>query len=226
MSTRHSAKGEVKYYTLYERLWHWLQAMTIVVLLASGFHISYGSQSFPGLFATSVWIHDLAGWVLVVNAALALFHNLSSGLIKQYIPMMHGIFPHSVQHASYYLFGIFQGEKHPFHKTPQQRLLPLQQISYFFVLNLLLPIMVVTGLLQMYAGEFSGLVSLLGGLELIAPLHRFVAWLFAGFVVLHIYMTTTGTTWYANLRAMLTGYGKPEGEEPEAQEPEAQEKQL
>ena len=209
----HEKHGVVQYYTVYERLWHWLQALTIVVLLLTGFLISYGSHTFPGLFATSVWLHDLSGWVLVINAFLALFHNLSSGLIKNYVPMLHGIFPRSVQHASYYVFGIFQGAKHPFHKTPEQRLLPLQQITYFFVLNLLLPIMVLTGLLQMYAGEFSGVVSWLGGLEVIAPLHRFVAWLFAAFVVLHVYMTTTGTTWYSNLLAMLTGYGEPEGEE-------------
>jgi thiosulfate reductase cytochrome b subunit len=208
--------AQIRYYTVYERLWHWLQAALIVLLLITGFRLSYGGSYLPGTYPLAVVIHDAAGWVLVVNAFLALFHNLSSGLIKQYVPALHGIFPRSVQHASYYLFGIFQGAKHPFHKTPEQRLLPLQQITYFFVLNLLLPIMVVTGLMQMYASTFSGLVALCGGLEVIAPLHRFVAWLFAAFVVLHVYMTTTGTTWYSNFAAMLTGYGEAEGDEEDA----------
>lgn len=209
----------VRYYTVYERLWHWLQAAAILALLGTGFHISYGSHFAPSFYRSSVLIHEITGLVLAANALFALLHNLSSGLIRRYVPALHGIFPRSVQHASYYLFGIFQGSEHPFAKSPEQRLLPLQQLTYFFVLNLLLPLMVLTGIVQLWPVELAGLLALLGGLEVVAPLHRFGAWLFAAFVVLHVYMTTTGRHWYSNLSAMLTGYGEDESVPPAEEDP-------
>lgn len=200
----------VLFYTLYERIWHWLQALSVVVLLVTGFEISYGSLFTVTGFETAVTVHNIAGLVLVLNAFLALFYNLAGGLIRQYIPAARDIFPLGFKHASYYIFGIFRGDPHPFDKTPQRRLLPLQKITYFLILNLLLPLMVVTGLLKLGADTYPELVAWFGGLKVLGPVHRFGAWLFAAFVIMHVYMTTTGTTWWSNMKAMVTGYGRSE----------------
>jgi len=207
--------GKVLFYSLYERIWHWLQALSVVVLLVTGFEISYGTFFTVTGFEAAVAIHNLAGIVLVVNAFLALFYNLAGGLIRQYIPAARDVFPLGFKHASYYIFGIFRGEPHPFDKTPEKRLLPLQKITYFLVLNLLLPLMVVTGLLKLGADDYPDLVAWVGGLKVLGPVHRFGAWLFAAFVIMHVYMTTTGSTWFSNLKTMITGYGHAErgGEE-------------
>ena len=37
-------------------------------------------------------------------------------------------------------------------------------------------------------------------------IHTLGAWLFASFVVMHVYLTTTGHTPLANLKAMVLGY--------------------
>ena len=50
------------------------------------------------------------------------------------------------------------------------------------------------------------LAARLGGLVWLAPFHTLVAWLFASFVVLHIYLTSTGHTPLANIRAMSVGW--------------------
>jgi thiosulfate reductase cytochrome b subunit len=205
--------AKVLFYTLYERIWHWMQALTVVVLLITGFEVSYATFFSVTGFDFAVRIHNVAGILLTINAFLALFYNLAGGVIKQYIPAMQDIFPLGFKHASYYLFGIFKGEPHPFDKTPEQRLLPLQKLTYFLVLNLLLPIMVVTGLLKLNADTYPGLVAWFGGLKVLGPIHRFGAWLFAAFVIMHVYMTTTGTTWFSNMIAMVTGYGNVEGKE-------------
>jgi len=49
-----------------------------------------------------------------------------------------------------------------------------------------------------------------GGLPFLAPLHTLVAWLFAAFVVLHVYLTTTGHAPLANIKAMVVGWDEVE----------------
>ena len=53
---------------------------------------------------------------------------------------------------------------------------------------------------------FDALGAALGGLPLLAPLHTFLAWAFAAFIVMHIYLTTTGETPLSGIKAMVTGW--------------------
>ena len=46
----------------------------------------------------------------------------------------------------------------------------------------------------------------LGGLPVLAPIHTFVAWAFAAFIVMHIYLTTTGETPLSGIKSMITGW--------------------
>jgi thiosulfate reductase cytochrome b subunit len=46
----------------------------------------------------------------------------------------------------------------------------------------------------------------MGGLVFLAPLHAFGAWLFAAFLLMHVYLTTTGPTPLANIQAMVVGW--------------------
>ena len=39
-----------------------------------------------------------------------------------------------------------------------------------------------------------------------APIHTFVAWAFAAFIVMHIYLTTTGETPLSGIKSMITGW--------------------
>ncbi len=54
------------------------------------------------------------------------------------------------------------------------------------------------------------IVARMGGLPWLAPFHTLIAWLFAAFLVLHIYLTTTGHTPTANLKAMTIGWDEVE----------------
>jgi thiosulfate reductase cytochrome b subunit len=56
--------------------------------------------------------------------------------------------------------------------------------------------------------------SALGGLPLLAPIHSLVAWLFACFIVGHVYLTTTGATPFEAIRGMVTGYEDVEVHDP------------
>ena len=102
--------------------------------------------------------------------------------------------------------GIFRGDAHPFEKTPHRKLNPLQQITYLGILNVLLPLQVVTGVLIWGAQRWPVVDGWLGGLAFLAPLHAFGAWMFAAFLLMHMYLTTTGSTPLANIQAMVVGW--------------------
>lgn len=193
-------------YDAYERFWHWLQTITIILLLLTGLVIHrpdlFGMFSFPHM----VTLHNLLAVVLVANAALALFWHLASGQIRQFIPRPRGFFDQAIVQAKFYLDGIFRGKEHPFEKTYRKKLNPLQQISYFGLLNVLLPFQIITGALMWGVQQWPGIAGMLGGLPFLAPLHTLIAWLLATFVVAHVYLTTTGATVGQDINAMVTGW--------------------
>ncbi|MFL7813671.1 MAG: cytochrome b/b6 domain-containing protein [Anaerolineales bacterium] len=193
-------------YGAYERLWHWLQTAAIVILLFTGLVI-HRPDSFSFLnFRNMVVIHNILAALLAANALLALFYHLASGEIRQFIPRPKGFFDRTITQAEYYLRGIFKGEEHPYEKTPEKKLNPLQQATYFGLLNVLLPLQGITGIMMWGVQRWPNLAGALGGLPVLAPIHTIIAWLFASFIVLHVYLTTTGHTAVSSIEAMITGW--------------------
>jgi thiosulfate reductase cytochrome b subunit len=197
-------------YAVYERFWHWLQTAAIMLLLLTGLVIHRPDVFAWFNFNAVVIVHNVLAVVLVVNAALSLFYHLVSGEIRQYLPRPYGFFDQAIVQAKFYLRGIFRRESHPFEKTPQKKLNPLQQVTYFGILNVLLPLQVLTGGLMWGAQRWPEWAAALGGLAGLASFHSLVAWLFAAFIVAHVYLTTTGHTALASLRAMMNGWDEVE----------------
>jgi thiosulfate reductase cytochrome b subunit len=101
-------------------------------------------------------------------------------------------------------------------------------VTYFGLLNVLLPLQIITGALMWGVQQWSQAANLFGGLPFLAPFHSLVAWLFASFIVAHVYLTTTGVTVFDDIQAMVTGWEKVEiyDELVEAVEPPAGEPKL
>lgn len=196
----------IKIYGIYERIWHWLQAALIFLLLITGLEIRFPGQ-IPLLgFAKAITAHSLLGFVLLGNAFLGLFYYLASGEIRQYLPEPRDFVTLSIRQAHYYVRGMFKGDPHPFERGPLQRLNVLQKTTYLLILNVMLPAQVLTGLLIWSTRYWPYIVDRFGSLGLLANIHSLCAWLFAAFVVMHVYLTTTGPTPLAHLRSMITGY--------------------
>ena len=204
------ALKQVYMYQAYERFWHWLQTVTIMLLLFTGLVIH--RPDLLGIFAFRymVTVHNVLAAVLVVNAGLSLFWHLVGGEIKQYIPRPYGFFDQAIVQTKYYLRGIFRDDPHPFAKTREHHLNPLQQLTYFGILNVLLPLQILTGALMWGVQQWPQYAQAMGGLPFLAPFHTLVAWLFATFIVGHIYLTTTGHEPLAGIRAMITGWDEVE----------------
>lgn len=197
---------EVYMYGVYERLWHWLQTTAILILIVTGLVI-HKPHLFGGFsFKYMVQVHNVLAAVLVVNAALAVFYHLASGEIRQYLPQPRGFFSQTITQATFYIRGIFKGDEHPFDKTVDRKLNPLQQITYFSILNVLLPLQMLTGIFMWGVQRWPEVAAKLGGLPFLAPFHTIIAWLFATFIVGHVYLTTTGHKPMAGIKSMIMGW--------------------
>lgn len=193
-------------YAVYERFWHWLQTFVIGLLLVTGL-IIHRPDIFGWLsFRHMVTLHNVLAAILVINATLSLFYHLVSGEIQQFIPRPYGFFDQAILQAKFYLRGIFKGDAHPFEKTPSKKLNPLQQATYFGILNVLLPLQVLTGALMWGVQRWPDIARLFGGLPFLAPFHSLVAWTFGAFIIGHVYLTTTGYEPMAGIRAMINGW--------------------
>lgn len=214
---RPRATENVYMYQAYERFWHWLQTALILILLATGLIIHRpdiaGWLSFRGM----VTLHNISAGLLVLNAVLSLFYHLTTGQIRQFIPRPYGFFDDAIVQAKYYAQGIFKRAPHPFEKTPERKLNPLQQATYFGILNVLLPLQILGGTLMWGAQNWPAVAAALGGLPVLSAAHALVAWLFAGFVIAHVYLTTTGGPGpLDSIQAMVTGWETQERHTPQS----------
>lgn len=202
----HTSTRRVQMYDAYRRFWHWLQAISIVTLLVTGLIIHRPDLFAAVSFSAVVSLHNILAALLVINAALSLFYHLATERLQEYIPRPYGFFDDAIRQTKYYVSGIFRGEPHPFDKRPDDRMNPLQKLTYFGILNVLLPLQIVTGALMWGAQTWPEAANAVGGLPFLAPFHSLVAWLFASFIVGHVYLTTTGATPLEAIRGMVTGY--------------------
>jgi thiosulfate reductase cytochrome b subunit len=209
----HGATKTVYMYSFYQRLWHWLQAITIIGLIFTGLIIH--APNIFGLFSfgAAVYIHNALALVLLINAALAVFYHFASGQIRHYMIEPKGFFSQAMDQAAFYLKGIFENEKHPFEKNLEKKLNPLQKVTYVAILNVLLPLQIVTGILIWGAQHIPEFMDKLGGLGLLVPFHSLIAWFFAAFLIMHMYLTTTGHTPTSAVKAMVVGWEEIEATE-------------
>ena len=191
------------------------QQILVLILIFTGLIIH--KPQFFGIFSFAfvVQVHNVLGFILLINAALALFYTVASGTIRRFLPEPKGFFGRAIAQTAYYTRGIFAGQPHPLEKTREKRLNPLQQVTYLAILNILLPAQVITGVLIWGMQEWPLLAASLGGLPVLAPVHTFLAWAFSAFIVMHVYLTTAaGKTVGAGIQSMITGWEDVEVHDP------------
>ena len=183
-------------YTRYERLWHWLQALMIICLIVTGLEI-HGTYTLLG-FQTAVSVHNFVGLSWLILFAFFVFWLFTTGEWKQYIPTTKKLF--SV--VLFYSWGIFQGKPHPIQKSKGAKHNPLQRLAYLGISAMLLPVQMATGLLYYLYNEIPQILPL----SVLAVIHTLVALLLLNFLVIHLYMTTTGHSLFSHISGMITGW--------------------
>lgn len=187
-------------YTRYERFWHWLQAALIACLLVTGFEV-HGTFALLG-YKRAVTVHAWLGVAWLIAFAFFVFWVATTGEWKQYVPTTKKMF----EVMRFYAYGIFMGWPHPCPKTPDAKHNPLQRLTYLALAAILLPFMMATGLLYYVYNDWAALGLGFLSLSAVALAHLIGAFAILVFLVVHVYMTTTGHTPLAHVRAMITGW--------------------
>ncbi len=195
------SENRIYIYKRYERFWHWSQAALIIVMMITGFEI-HGSYTLMG-FRDAVNLHTLAAWALLVLWAFTIFWQFTTGEWRQYLPSMRNV----SAMVLYYTVGIFKDVPHPFRKTVVQKHNPLQRLAYLALLALISPLIWGSGLLYLFYAQWPALgLDKVLSLEGVAIAHTLGAFLITAFFFIHVYLTTTGHTVFAHIKAMITGW--------------------
>ncbi len=191
---------KVKVFSRFERFWHWTQALLIITLLFSGFaiHGFYHPMSFEKL----VWIHIIAALSLITLWIFAIFWHLTTGNWRHYLPTTKGLW----KVARYYAWGIFRGEEHPYKKRFWHKHNPLQALSYLGLKMGLFPVLWITGLAYLSYGFWSQGPLTASSLQWVAVIHTLFAFFMAAFIIIHVYLLTTGHSFKEHVMPMITGY--------------------
>jgi thiosulfate reductase cytochrome b subunit len=191
-------KRFVKLFKRFERLWHWLQATLVILLIVTGLEL-HGLFMVSG-FELSVDIHNIAAFIWSGLILMIFTWIFTTGEWKQYVPSLQGI--DGV--LRYYLHGVFVGESHPHHATPEHKFNPVQRFSYIVILFILLPLQIFTGFVFYFFPDLRAM-GIIGQIDLVAILHTFTAYSFLAFLIIHLYMITFGQKLSTHIKAMITG---------------------
>jgi Ni/Fe-hydrogenase b-type cytochrome subunit len=220
----------VKRHRLSTRLWHWLNALCLYVLFASGLGIfNAHPRLYWGQYGANfdhAWLELSrfgALWTLPASYDLALSRrwHLSIALIFAFALLAYMLWSLVNRHIARDI-AFRRGELKPAHVwhdireharlrfptgAAALRYNVLQKASYIGVIFVLLPVMIFTGL-AMSPGmnaAWPWLIDLFGGRQSARSIHFIAAWLLVAFFVVHILMVLLAGP-LNELRAMVTGW--------------------
>jgi thiosulfate reductase cytochrome b subunit len=189
-----------------ERVWHWSQAACTIMLMGTGAVIHW-PEKFPGWFSGAVSLHGIFGWIMIFLFILWLCYNLFTGRISHYLPRREEIPAAVKRQAKFYFVGIFRNDPQPFPPGKDAKFNPLQKLAYLKLQLIVLPLLLTSGVLYMYRESFKEAIQTVGGVAVLASIHLVLGAIVAVFLVIHIYLTTTGVTPGEHCRSMIFGYG-------------------
>ena len=235
---RHKRDGKIYRHRLPTRIWHWVSAVTIFVMLGSGLmilnahpHLYWGQY---GANYDHPWISfsRFPGWATIpstYNLALARRWHLTFALLLAFglllfmlVSLINRHFQRDLRIRAREV-----APRHLWHDMKQHlafrfhdpanpgALNILQKLSYAAVIFVLLPVLIGTGL-TMSPGidaAWPWLLDLFGGRQSARSIHFIAAALIVLFIIVHLTLVILAGP-IREIRAMITGWWKiPEGED-------------
>lgn len=202
-------EGEVEFSAL-TRWFHWIRALAIFVLIATGFYIAYpflapekNPEPTGFLYALMRSWHQIFGFVLIAvtifRMYLFIFDKQSRVERRSFLDLINPMMWFR-QLRNYMLLGT-----HPHLKGAYN---PVQFIAYIGLMGLIVLISV-TGIILYCNVYHDGLGAILfdickplevafGGIANVRAIHHITTWAFVIFIPVHIYMATWNSVRYPN----------------------------
>ncbi len=184
-------------FSRFERFWHWAQMALIFALMFTGLAVHGLHRTID--FETAVTVHTWSAIALIALWLFAVFWHLTTGTWRHYVPTTKGLWTV----ARFYAYGIFKGEHHPYRKVYWRKHNPLQALAYLALKLVLFPAIWISGIA--YLG-YNLWADASGWLGVVAAVHLLSAYAILAFVIAHIYLLTTGHSFVAHVKPMVTGY--------------------
>ena len=189
------------------RVWHWTNALLILTLGVTGISLHFADLDLPFVeFSLAVRLHNIAGITLIGAYLFFVIANIVSGNWWQFVPKPPGIIQRLMAQGRWYAFGIFRGDPSPHEPTKAEHFNALQAVTYWNVMYLLMPIVILSGLVYLYPEFAPDKLFGFDGLLPVAMLHYLSAAAILLFLLSHIYLGTTGKTVGAMFKMMFTGW--------------------
>jgi len=198
---------KVYLYPLWLRIWHIVNALLFILLILSGVNLHFAAETENMVsFDISVLTHNISGILLSLNYLFYFIFNLFSGNYKHYIINFNNLPKRMYVQAKFYLLGIFNNEPHPFLPDEKMKFNPLQQLGYISVMFLMMPIIIISGWALMFPEWAPDNFLGMGGIWPMALLHTIVGFFLSIFMLVHIYLGTTGHTVGDLFKTIVTGW--------------------
>ncbi len=182
------------------RIWHWLHALSVVVLAVTGYLIANPPPSIGGeasehfLMGNLRMIHFIAAYVFAIGFAVRIYWGFVGNEYSRellYLPVWRRTWWRELaEEVKYYLFLRRDAPHTDAHNA-------LAQTAMWFFNTLLGLFMIVTGFALYSEGlgmdswadiGFGWALPMLGGSQQVRMLHELGMWLFIVFTIIHIYM--------------------------------------
>lgn len=188
------------------RLWHWANAIIVVLLLTTGTQLRLAGIPELPRHSPALIIHRYAGWVMVASSILWLIYCLATNHLGHHYKLRRSDVKDILRQTTFYVWSIFKGEQNPHRVSPDEKFNPLQKIAYSAIMCIVTPVLVITGLLFSDILFVRNYILQWHIVKLLDTIHVIGAYLFAIYFIVHIYMATLGRTPLSHIKAMISGY--------------------
>lgn len=196
------------HYPLSIRIWHGINAICILFLIATGISMYYVDPDRTLIeFSWAVKIHNITGVVLSFSYLLFFIANIKTGNRKYYKMPIKGLGNRIWKQSLYYAVGMFKGEKKPYPLTEERKFNPLQKLFYVLIMYVGVPLVIISGFGLLFPESVVKAFFGVSGILATSILHTAMGFFISLFLVIHIYVSTIGHTRTANFKSILNGYG-------------------
>ncbi len=194
-------------YPLWIRLWHFFNALAILILIITGLSMQYSNPDYPLIsFDTAVILHNIAGISVCILYLIFITGNIITPNGNYYKIKFKGLGKRCLNQFTYYTSGVFKKQAPPFPINKEQKFNPLQKITYVIVMYILVPLVILTGIALLFPEMIFPQIWGENGIYITALSHSIIGFILSLFLVIHIYFSTFGASPASNFKAIASGW--------------------